>query len=133
MAPLPEGGVVAEDAVVTAIEAAGEEVGLGALVVEGDGGDDADGDGVLGIHDGPRDLVDEVAVGRDPAADDLAIGLPANDEVGLAAGLVADDAGHDDGGAVGGDGADGELKGGGGQVVALDVETVVRAFGGGGG
>ena len=72
-------------------------------MVERNGAYDADGDGVLGVDDGPGDLEYEGTVGRDPAADDLAVGLAADDDVGLAVGLVADDAGHVDGGAVGGD------------------------------
>ena len=125
--------VESEDTDVVAVEAADEHVRFWGEVVEGYGGDDINGDTIFGVDDSPGDLIDVQVVGRDPAADDTVAAFMAGDVVGLAEGLVADDAGDDASGGVFGEPADTENDGGAGDIEAFEPEEVAGQFEGHGG
>ena len=79
VAPIFQHGIVGEDADVGTVEAPDEHVGWRVAMVEGYGADDFHWEGELSDDERPVDGVDEGAIGRDPASDDVRIPLVADD------------------------------------------------------
>ena len=123
--PLLESGVEGEDAVIAAVEATREHVGLRQAVVQGYGGEHCCWHRVPGVDDIPVDGMDQRAGGRDPASDDAVVALMADDDIGLAEGSVANDADEDDSRAVHRDPADAKVESSIGLIAGLVVGQVV--------
>ena len=127
MAPLFQHGIVGEDADVGAVEAACQHVGFGVAMVMALM--TSTGKEISSVDERPVDGVDEGAIGRDPASDDLRVALVADDQIGLAQGLIADDADENDLRAVFGDPANSKFKGVFRLPVDIEAELVARNLG----
>ena len=98
-------------------------------VVERNGGDDFHWERESRVDERPVDRVDETTIGRDPASDDLRVALVADDQIGLAQGLIANDADENDLRGVARNPADSQFDGITGLAVDIEAELVARNLG----